>query len=259
LTSGAAMRQTFWGRVLADAAVVALLVGWWQFARGLPVFVLPGPFDVGRELVRFLYDWPLQVHLATSFIRVTISAAAAVLLALALAMPARHSRMANDILQRRILLFFSSFPAIGWAILGVIWFNVSNATVIFIQIAIILPFCLNNVIEGLRQLDPEIEELGYSLTRNRWRRFTRITLPLMAPFLVAGLRVSYGICWKIALVAELFGAEKGLGYLLMQAQSAANASLVLACCILIVIVFTATDRFCLMPLESRFSRNRAVA
>ena len=90
----------------------------------------------------------------------------------------------------------------------------------------------------------------------RWRRFTRLTLPLMAPFLVAGLRISYGICWKIALVAELFGAERGLGYLLLQAQSSANAALVIACCILIVIVFTATDRFVLRPLEARFSRNQ---
>lgn len=248
--------QALWGRVIADASVVALLVGWWYLARGMPVFVLPGPLDVAGELARFSYDWNLQVHLATSVFRVTTSSVIAVLLALVLAMPARHSRIANEILQRRILLFFSSFPAIGWAIFGVIWFQVSNATVIFIQVAIILPFCLNNVIEGLRQLDPEIEELGCSLTRNRWLRFTRITLPLMAPFLVAGLRVSYGICWKIALVAELFGAEKGLGYLLMQAQSASNASLVLACCVLIVIVFTATDRLLLQPLELRFSRNR---
>ena len=256
MTKTGAARQMFWARVIADASVLAFLAGWWHLARGMPAFVLPGPLDVARELARFSYDWNLQVHLATSFFRVTISALVAVLLALALAKPARHSRLASEILQRRVLLFLSSFPAIGWAILGVIWFNVSNTTVIFIQIVIILPFCLNNVIEGFRQLDPEIEELGYSLTRNRWRRLTRVTLPLMAPFLVAGLRVSYGICWKIALVAELFGAEKGLGYLLMQAQSAANAPLVLACCILIVIVFTATDRFCLLPLESRFSKNR---
>lgn len=251
-------RQVFWGRVIADASVVAFLFGWWYIAQGMPVFVLPGPADVAREMVRFSYDWNLQSHLAISFFRVTISSVIAVLLALALAMPARHSSIANEILQRRVLLFFNSFPAIGWAILGVIWFQVSSATVIFIQIAIILPFCLNNVIEGLQQLDPEIEELGCSLTRSRWMRFTRITLPLMAPFLVAGLRVSYGICWKIALVAELFGAEKGLGYLLMQAQAAANASLVLACCVLIVLVFAITDRLVLMPLEARFSKNRTI-
>ncbi|MGH6862064.1 MAG: ABC transporter permease, partial [Phyllobacterium sp.] len=195
-------------------------------------------------------------HLATSFVRVTVSAIVAIVIALALALATRRSPIGNEILQRRVLLFFSSFPAIGWAILGVIWFQVSSVTVIFIQIAIILPFCLNNTIEGLRQVDPELEELGRSLTASRWRLFTRLTLPLMAPFLVAGLRISYGICWKIALVAELFGAERGLGYLLLQAQSSANAALVIACCIVIVFVYTATDRFALRPLEARFSRNQ---
>jgi ABC-type nitrate/sulfonate/bicarbonate transport system permease component len=249
-------RQEIWAQIIANAAVVVFIAGWWYAARGLPAFVLPGPLDVARELTGFLYERDLQVHLATSFFRVVASALLALVLAVALALPTRNSPVAGAILQRRVLLFFGSFPAIGWAILGVIWFQVSSLTVIFIQVAIILPFCLNNVIEGMRNIDHEIEELGFSLTDNRWRRFTRITMPLMAPFLVAGLRVSYGICWKIALVAELFGVQKGLGYLLMQAQSTANASLVFACCILIVLIFTVTDRFLLVPLEARFSRNR---
>ncbi|MGN6462426.1 MAG: ABC transporter permease [Pseudolabrys sp.] len=251
-----AKRQAIWAQIIATGAVVIFLAGWWHVARGFPAFVLPGPIDVARELSRFLYDWNLQLHLLVSFARVVVSALIALALAVAIALPARRSIIAGKIIQERVLLFFSSFPAVGWAILGMIWFNVSSLTVIFIQTAILFPFCLNNVIEGVRQLDHEIEELGYSLTRSRWRNFTRITLPLMAPFLVSGLRVSYGICWKIALVAELFGADKGLGYLLMQAQSVANAALVLACCILIVIVFTVTDRLFLVPLEQRFSRNR---
>jgi len=89
------------------------------------------------------------------------------------------------------------------AILGVVWFKISTPTVLFIQIAIVLPFCIVNALAGFRQIDPELDELGRSLTRRPLRRFVKVTLPLVAPFLIAGIRVAYGICWKIALVSEL--------------------------------------------------------
>jgi NitT/TauT family transport system permease protein/sulfonate transport system permease protein len=101
--------------------------------------------------------------------------------------------------------------------------------------------------------------MGQSLTRSRWRRFTRLTLPLVMPFLSAGLRIAFGICWKIALVAELFGAQSGLGYLMLQAQSNADAAMVFACCFVIVIIVFAVDRLALAPLARAYSRNQGDA
>ena len=94
-----------------------------------------------------------------------------------------------------------------------------------------------------------------SLSRNRIRLFTRVTLPLVMPFLVAGLRIAFGICWKIALVAELFGSQSGLGYLLLRAQSTSDAAMVFACCFVIVLVVFAVDRLAFVPLARAYSRN----
>ena len=98
--------------------------------------------------------------------------------------------------------------------------------------------------------------MGRSMTRSPVRRFLKVTLPLVAPFLVAGLRIAYGICWKIALVSELFGASTGVGYLLMNAQSTSDAAMVFACCLAIVVIYTVTDQLLLKPLAARFSVNQ---
>src|SRR5690606_37488511 len=118
-------------------------------------------------------------------------------------------------------------------------------TVVFIQTAIILPFMLISALAAFAQLDPELEELGRSFNRHPIRRFRLLTLPLMMPVLMSGLRVAYGICWKIALVAELFGAQSGLGYLLMRAQSSADAAMVFAVCLMIVLSVIIVDRLVL--------------
>ena len=244
---------------IAEGAIVLALLGWWLTARGLPSYVLPGPPEVLRTVVRFFTDPALFYHLGVSFGRVAAAVAIAMGLAITLAVMARSSPFLMALLERRLLVMLNSFPSVGWAILGVVWFSVSNPTVIFIEVAIILPFCLTNALEGFRNIDTELEEMGASMSRNRWRKFTRLTLPLVMPFLAAGLRISFGICWKIALVAELFGAQSGLGYLLMQAQSSANAAMVFACCLVIVLVVFVVDRLLLAPLAAAYSRNRGLA
>ncbi|HKS83937.1 MAG TPA: ABC transporter permease subunit [Pseudolabrys sp.] len=243
-------------RVFADGALLIVIVIWWASARHLPAFVLPGPVQVIEAMSQFVFDPGLAYHAAISFLRVIASVVIAMSLALAIAGAVRAAPILDEVVERRILTFLNSFPSVGWAILAVVWFKISSATVLFIQTAIVLPFCIINVLAGFRQIDPDLDEMGLSLTRSTLRRFFKLTLPLVAPFLVAGLRVGYGICWKIALVSELFGASSGMGYLLQRAQTVSDAPMVFACCLVIVIIFGVTDFLFLKPLARQFSVNR---
>lgn len=236
--------------------MLLLILGWWLFARGLPAFVMPTPLATFDKVMQFFTDPALGRHAAISFARVGAGVAIATAIAMVVGLLTRAYPVLEELVERRLLTVLNSFPSVGWAILAVLWFNISSGTVIFIQVVIVLPFCLINVLEGLRQLDPELMEMGRSHTRSRRRLFLRLILPLVMPFLIAGLRVAYGIAWKIALVSELFGAPSGLGYLLMQAQVRADATLVFATCFVIVLIFGAVDRFFLRPLAGRFSVRR---
>jgi NitT/TauT family transport system permease protein len=244
---------------IADGAVMLAVLGWWLTARGVPDFVLPSPLQVLATLGRFAVEPPLMQHLGVSFLRVIGAVAVAMTLAVALALLARRAPIARAVIEQRLLVILNSFPSVGWAILGVVWFQVSNATVVFIEVAIVLPFCLINALEGFRQVDTELEEMGRSLSRSRVRLFVRVTLPLVMPFLVAGLRIAFGICWKIALVAELFGSQSGLGYLLLRAQSTSDAAMVFACCFVIVLVVFVVDRLVFVPLARAYSQNQGEA
>lgn len=254
--SSATRKPALLDRIIADGAILVLIVIWWATARHLPAYVLPGPFDVLQSLARFVTDGETAFNAFVSMVRVVASVVIAMVLGVLIALAVQAAPILNATVERRLLVFLSSFPSVGWAILGVVWFKISTPTVLFIQTAIILPFCIVNALAGFRQLDPELTEMGLSMTRSPLRRFFKLTLPLVAPFLVAGLRIAYGICWKIALVSELFGASSGLGYLLMNAQSTSDAAMVFACCLVIVVIYTATDYLLLKPLAQRFSVNQ---
>ena len=150
--------------------------------------------------------------------------------------------------------FLNSFPSVGWAILGSIWFGASNTAIIFVEVAILTPFCLVNISEGLRELDRELLEMGRSFTRNRRKTFFKLVLPLLMPYVMAAVRIAYGVGWKIALVAELFGSESGLGFLMLRAQTLSDAATVFATCFAIVILFWAGEKLLIDPLSRRFQR-----
>ena len=253
----AARRATLGERGVAEGVVLLLIAGWALTARDLPAFVLPGPLDVARAMGALLTDPRLLGHVATSFMRVLAAVTVATLVAVALAASMRTGVVMRTIVERNLLVVLNSFPSVGWAVLGVIWFSVSTGTVIFIQTMIVLPFCLIAAIEGFRQIDPDLDEMGRSLSRSAWRRFARVQAPLIAPFLIAGVRIAYGVAWKIALVAELFGASSGLGWLLQQAQTRADGATVFAACLVIVVIFALVDRLALRPLARRYSINLA--
>ena len=238
---------------LADGLVVLVVVIWWQASRHLPPIVLPSPWAVAVSMSDFATDADLWRNVVATGLRVLVSVLGATVIGGGLAMLAHHLPILRDLVLNRLQPLLGAMPSVGWAILGVIWFNVSDTAVIFIQTAILVPFCLTNISQGLRELDPELIEMGRSFTRAPWRIFRSLTLPLLSPYLIAAIRLAYGVCWKIALVSELFGADTGLGYVMYQAQLVSDASMVLATSLVIVVLFLAGDACVLGPLARRLA------
>lgn len=237
---------------LADALVLAVVAVWFFGAQRLPEFVLPGPVAVGQRLLVLFTDWDFLYHTLASASRVIASVLLALLIGGGLAMVHRAVPALDWVIRGGIQPFLNSFPSIGWAILAAIWFPPGHLSIIFVQVAILIPFCLINIAEGLRQIDREIVEMARSFTRSSPRVTTAITLPLMMPYVMGALRISYGIGWKISLVAELLGSTSGLGYLMLRAQGSADMTTVMAASFAIVILFIIGERLVLDPLARRF-------
>ena len=247
-------RQRVVARVLADGLVVAAVLGWWAASKSLPASILPTPAEVTEQVWLLFTDAVYLGHTAASVVRVLVSVGLALVIGGLLAFLPARIPWARGIVHERIQPFLNSFPSLGWAILAVIWFNVSDFTAIFVQVAILIPFCLINISEGLRELDREALEMGRSFTRARWRIFVNLTLPLLLPYIVGALRIAYGVAWKIALVSELFGTGTGIGYLMGEAQQSAKPALLYACCFAIVLIFFAGEKLALDPLSRRVRR-----
>ncbi len=234
--------------LLGWVLVLGAIVGWWAISLTISDLVMPGPIAVGKTLIELFFDPIFLDDIVISTVRVIGSVIISVLLGMILALIPKGYPITDIIIQERIKPFLNSFPSVGWAILAVIWFGSSNFSVMFVQVAILTPFCLVNLTEGLKDLNREVIEMGDSFTRNKYKIFLKITLPLLLPYIIAAIRIAYGVCWKIALVSELFGAEDGIGVIMLRAQTTANASMVFASCFAIVIIFMLGEKLIINPL-----------
>lgn len=242
-------------RIVADGFLLLVLALWYASSLRLPEFVLPNPAKVLALTLRLFYDPDLVVHTAISLGRV----AASVLLALAvgsgLVLAARYLPVTRLLVGNRLTPFFNSFPSLGWAILAVIWFGVSDGTVLFVETAILLPFCMINMWEGIKNLDPELLEMAGSFARRRGRVLRKVILPLLFPYIFSALRISYGVGWKVSLIAELFGASTGLGYLLEQARQHYDMPMVFAIICAIIALVAGMERLVFDRIERRVLRH----
>lgn len=157
----------------------------------------------------------------------------------------------------RLTPFLNSYSGIGWTLLAVLWFGINDLTVIFAITMVLVPFTIINIREGLIQLNTETIEMSKSFSRSKLKTLRLIILPSLYPYLFASIRISFGVSWKVALTAELFGGNKGLGYLLNLARQDFDTPLILVVILIIVIFVYSIERFIFKPIQNNLAAHNA--
>jgi sulfonate transport system permease protein len=237
-------------RLYADLLLVAAIVAWWLTSLSMPE-VFPGLGSVIRAVIELATSGTFWSNVGITALRIAVAVILATLIGTVIGVLPRYLPWVGGIVDDVLVPFFSSFPGIAWAILGTVWFGVTWQAVMIVQILIILPFALVNVAEGAKAIGTEEVEMGRSFSRRRWAIFWRIEFPMLSPFIMASVRIAYGVCWKISLIAELFGAHSGVGYLMQLSQDLAQIDRIIAICLWIVAFVIVGERFLVDPI-SRF-------
>lgn len=83
-------------------------------------------------------------------------------------------------------------------------------------------------IQGLRQLEPGVQDMALSFRLGWWSRTVHVVLPSAAPFIATGVRISATISLLLAIGAEVIGGAPGLGNAIARAQQGTQVDLMYA-------------------------------
>lgn len=214
-----------------------LFLGIWQLivtAFKIKVFILPSPILVFKHLfdpaVAYKYDWWL--HISATVMEVLVSFIATAIVGILLAIMISWSRILNQLLSP-IIILFNSLPKIALAPLFLIWFGYGFLPNILVAFMVAFFPVIINSAAGLVAVDDDLLDLVRYLNASKLQVFTKIRIPNALPYMFAGLKISATMCVVGSIVGEFIAADKGLGYLLRDAQAFIDTPTMFACLLLL--------------------------
>jgi NitT/TauT family transport system permease protein len=202
-------------RLVSLASVLAI----WQIfgARVDPVlFTTPDAIalaavDMIRSGELWHYLWPSLVVLA---IGLTIAAIVGIAVGLVLA-----RFWVLDVAFGVYITFLYSIPSVALVPLIVLWAGFeTTAKVIILFMFAFFPMAINTH-QGVKNVDPKLIEVGRAFRASERQLWTNIVLPGALPFIVTGLRLAVGRGLIGMVLADLYTAISGIGYLIVRTAS----------------------------------------
>lgn len=198
-------------RALPGAIVFALGFCVWQIISlfFLPIF-LPGPVVLAERMIALYSDPASYVVVAETLARIFEGFAISMLAGTAVGLlMGRHP--AIEIFFDSWIMVLLTIPAVCWAFLSVLWFGLSGVAPVLTIVLIVLPFVTLNIWEGTKAVDKDLLDMGRVYRAGRRLALRRVVVPQLMPYIFSSLRIALSLSWKIALVAEAFGAASGVG------------------------------------------------
>lgn len=113
-------------------------------------------------------------------------------------------------------------PVIAITPLLILWFGIGVWSKIAVVISLVIFPMIINTDAGVRATDRALIDAARSFGANPLQIFTKVCLPSAMPFVLAGLKMAVGRGLIAVVVAELFGARAGIGFMIQQAAEVFN-------------------------------------
>ena len=81
-------------------------------------------------------------------------------------------------------------------------------------------------------------------------------VPSTVPYLVAGMKVGFGLALKVSVVAEIFGVTSGIGYVMNYSREILATQMVFVWALVMILVMLAIDSLLFDPIARRLARWR---
>ena len=88
--------------------------------------------------------------------------------------------------------------------------------IVMVAIGVFYPVVINTV-SGVLQIPQIYLDVGHNFGASRWKMFTTIALPGALPFIMTGVKLGAGMGLILIAIAEMIGAQSGLGYMIWNA------------------------------------------
>jgi sulfonate transport system permease protein len=229
-------------RLLGTIVPVAGVIAWELLSRSgaFPPNALPAPSVIGQTIFDLGRSGELWQHAAITLWRIAVGFFLGAAVGTLLGGLTGYVSLAHKLLDP-LLQSLRNIPSMAWVPLFLLWMGIQETSKIaLISLGAFFPVYLN-LSSGMSHVDPKLIEVGKVYRLTAFQMVRRVILPAALPEYIVGLRSGLSLAWMFVVAAEIMGASRGLGFLMIDGQMTGRASIILASVILFAGLGKATD------------------
>lgn len=198
-----------------------LIITLWQllsFGEILPPQLFSSPLLIVTNTMELIQTGELIIHLQISLTRALLGFGLGGILGLFVGIVVGMNKKSEEYLNPSIQML-RTIPLLVLTPLFIMWFGFGELSkVLLIALGTFFPVYLQTYL-GLRNVDQKLYEVAQILEFNRPEKITKLMIPAALPNILQGLRLGLSAAWMCLVVAELLGADKGVGFMIQDARS----------------------------------------
>ncbi|MBQ4252202.1 MAG: ABC transporter permease subunit [Erysipelotrichaceae bacterium] len=223
-------------------SLITIIVLWQAIAMILnkPVIV-PFPLDVFKVMIRNIGDSSFYSALFATILRMLRGLIAAFVLALAAALTAGIYSSVEDYLSPFINII-KTVPNVSYIVIILILFG-SERSVTIITFFILFPSMYSSFLLAMHSVDRELLDVARLEPITFCQKIRYVYWPEIVPAILTSLKTSFGLGFKVSIMAEILGAVRtGVGREMSVARTYVEMDQILAWTLWIIIVSLLADQ-----------------
>jgi NitT/TauT family transport system permease protein len=211
-------RQALLNVSIRIVSLIAVLLLWEFVGSSIDPTLFTTPSKVAVAAVQMIGDGELWNYLAPSLLVLVIGLSLAVVVGVLIGVLLARFWIL-DLALGVYITFLYSIPSVALVPLIVLWagFDIT-AKVIILFLFAFFPMTINTY-QGVKNVDHKLLEVGRSFRCSEPQLWTNIILPGALPFIITGLRLAIGRGLIGMVLADLYTAISGIGYLIVRTAS----------------------------------------
>lgn len=236
-----------WGGFTAAGTLAVFLALWQQASLWLGDLVLPPPLPVLQRAVAILGQFRLA-EIPLTAARAAVGVGLALLLGIGSGLLAGYWKTLG-LFCRPLVSMLLGMPPIVWLVLALFWFGMGTGGVVFTITVTTLPLTFAAAMRGMLTIDAQLSEMLQAYQVPWTGRVRHLYLPHLLNQLLPAVSVAVGTGVKVALMAELLGAEDGMGARLAAARAMLDMQEVLAYVWIVLAMIFIVEYLIVEPLK----------
>jgi sulfonate transport system permease protein len=211
-------RQFIMNVAIRTISLAVVLTTWQVFGAKVDPSLFTTPIAIGHAAVEMIGSGELWSYLAPSLVVLVIGLFLAVAVGVLVGLLLARFQVL-DIAFGVYITFLYSIPSVALVPLIVLWAGFeTTAKVLILFLFAFFPMAINTY-QGVKNVDQKLIEVGRLFRCTERQLWTNIVLPGALPFIVTGLRLAVGRGLIGMVLADLYTAISGIGYLIVRTAS----------------------------------------